>query len=107
MRSNKDLLNNVRENSSQSMTKDNWFQIPLFIPVDGDQRRVSVKKIFIVDPHTMVRDGIKRILENTAGFSVVGEAENGIEILMKLETLDCDCVLFDISHQDGEGWRRL
>ncbi len=33
-------------------------------------------KILIADDHTIVREGLKQIVADTAGFVVTGEAEN-------------------------------
>jgi two-component system nitrate/nitrite response regulator NarL len=54
-------------------------------------------KVLLVDDHAVVRDGIRARLESNAGFQVVGEAVNGREALQKVEELDPDVVLMDIS----------
>jgi two-component system nitrate/nitrite response regulator NarL len=54
-------------------------------------------KVLLVDDHAVVRDGIRARLESNAGFVVVGEAVNGREALQKVEELDPDVVLMDIS----------
>jgi two-component system nitrate/nitrite response regulator NarL len=54
-------------------------------------------KVLLVDDHAVVRDGIRARLESNAGFEVVGEAVNGREALQKVEELNPDVVLMDIS----------
>ena len=53
--------------------KRKWIQVPLFTP--KEKQEDSIIKVFIADPHVMVREGTKRILENTDDFVVIGEAE--------------------------------
>ena len=67
----------------------------------------SIVKIFIADAHLLVREGIKRILENSSNIVIVGEAQNDFEMLTKLSTMDCDLVLLDISISDGNGFAAL
>ena len=54
-------------------------------------------KVLLVDDHAVVRDGIRARLESSADFSVVGEAVNGREAIQKVEELEPDVVLMDIS----------
>jgi len=54
-------------------------------------------KVLIVDDHTLVRDGIRALLELTADIEVVGEATNGREALEKVEQLIPDVVLMDLA----------
>ena len=81
-------------------------QISLF-PGKETSNRDSIIKIFIADPYAMIREGIKRILENSPDISIVGEAENDHEVLTKLRTTDCDMVLLDISISSGNGFNVL
>jgi two-component system nitrate/nitrite response regulator NarL len=57
----------------------------------------SEVKVLLVDDHAVVRDGIRARLESNAGFEVVGEAVNGREAIQKVEELNPDVVLMDIS----------
>jgi len=54
-------------------------------------------RIVLADDHTIVRQGIKRMIEETADLTVVGEASDGLELLSLLKTLDTDLVILDIS----------
>jgi DNA-binding NarL/FixJ family response regulator len=53
--------------------------------------------IIIADDHPVVRHGIKQILVAESDISVVAEASNAQELLEKIDALDCDVVLLDIS----------
>lgn len=51
--------------------------------------------VLIVDDHTLMRQGLRRILEE-AGMQIVGEAENGQEAVAKTLEVSPDVVLMDI-----------
>lgn len=52
-------------------------------------------KILLAEDHTIVRLGIRSLLDAQAGFEVVGEAGDGREALEKVERLLPDVVLMD------------
>jgi two-component system invasion response regulator UvrY len=54
-------------------------------------------KILVVDDHTIVREGLKKILVDTPDMVVAGEATNGEEVIKKVGNNDYDLVLLDIS----------
>lgn len=53
-------------------------------------------KVLIVDDEQPARDRLRTILEDEAGFNVVGEARNGQEALTECERLSPDVILLDI-----------
>lgn len=53
-------------------------------------------RILIVDDDALIRDGLKMILENEEGFSVVGTASNGQEALNLCCKTQPDIILMDI-----------
>jgi DNA-binding NarL/FixJ family response regulator len=53
--------------------------------------------IVLVDDHKIMRDGIKAILQHTAEFVVVGEAESGVDAVQVCKDLRPDIVMMDIS----------
>jgi len=53
--------------------------------------------IVLVDDHKIMRDGIKAILQHTAEFVVVGEAESGVDAVQVCKELRPDIVMMDIS----------
>jgi DNA-binding NarL/FixJ family response regulator len=54
-------------------------------------------KIFLVDDHAILRDGLKYILSAIPEFEVVGEAGDGREAISRIERLRPDIVVLDIS----------
>jgi len=53
--------------------------------------------LFLADDHTIVRQGLAKLLEGEPRLRVVGEAENGREAVEKVEELRPDVVLMDIA----------
>ena len=60
-------------------------------------------RVFIVDDHEIVRQGLRRILEEAEGIEVAGEAANGIEALKTIHNPDWDVMLLDISMPEKGG----
>lgn len=54
-----------------------------------------MSRIFLVDDHTIVRDGLRALLANEPEIEVVGEAGNGQELLDQLPTTPADVILLD------------
>ena len=54
-------------------------------------------RVFIVDDHTLIRDGLRALLQADPAFAVVGEAGNGQELLDQLPTVAADVVLLDLN----------
>lgn len=60
-------------------------------------------RTLIVDDHAIVRQGLRRILEEAKGIAIKGEAANGVEALKLLRTEKYDVVLLDISMPEKNG----
>ncbi len=54
-------------------------------------------KILIADDHSMVREGLKQLIELEEDIEVVAQAGNGIEAIEKIEAYKPDIVLLDIN----------
>jgi len=59
--------------------------------------------VVLVDDHKLVRDGVRTILERSAEFRVVGEAENGADAVQLCKKSPPDIVLMDIGLQGMNG----
>ncbi len=60
-------------------------------------------KILLVDDHSVVRQGLRLFLEMEDEFEIVGEAENGLQALEKIEELGPDVVLMDLMMPEMDG----
>jgi DNA-binding NarL/FixJ family response regulator len=54
-------------------------------------------KVIIVDDHTMVREGLRSLLENHRDIEVIAEADNGITAVAYARDLQPDVMVMDIS----------
>ncbi len=58
-------------------------------------------RLFLVDDHAVLRHGLRALFQQeTATLEIVGEAENGEQLLAQLPTTPCDVVLLDL-HMPG------
>lgn len=64
-------------------------------------------KIVIADDHSMIREGLKQLLELDGDIQVIGEAGNGEECLEVIEKLQPDVLLLDINMPKMNGLRVL
>jgi DNA-binding NarL/FixJ family response regulator len=60
-------------------------------------------RILIADDHTLVREGLKQILQSAGDFQVGGEAANGMEVLALVRREDWDVVVLDMSMPGRSG----
>ena len=67
----------------------------------------EIVKIVIADDHSMIREGLKQLLELDGDIQVIGEAGNGEECLNLLDTLHPDVVLLDINMPVMNGLKML
>jgi DNA-binding NarL/FixJ family response regulator len=66
------------------------------MPTTMRGERVNTFRILIADDHEIVRQGIRSLLENHAGWEVSGEAKDGREAVERSQALKPDLVLLDI-----------
>ena len=64
---------------------------------------MSKIKIVIVDDHQMFIDGIKVLVQSMPNIEVVGEANNGIELIDVLHNVLPDVILMDMSMPKMDG----
>jgi two-component system invasion response regulator UvrY len=53
-------------------------------------------QVFIVDDHTIFREGLKKVLGAVTDITIAGEASNGPEALDKIPGSRCDVVVLDL-----------
>lgn len=54
-------------------------------------------RVFLADDHTIVRQGLKCLLKEEEGIEVVGEAEDGHQLLRQASKIKPDVIVVDIS----------
>jgi len=60
-------------------------------------------RVLIGDDHTLVRKGLRQIIEDTPDIVVADEAANGNEVLAKIASTDYNVVLLDITMPGRDG----
>lgn len=58
---------------------------------------VSSIRVLIADDHRIVRQGLRQVCELAGGFTVVGESEDGREVVKLARQLQPDVILMDIN----------
>ena len=64
-------------------------------------------RVLLADDHTLVRAGVRRILEAQPGFEVVGEVADGATALAALEKTRPDVLVLDLSMPGMDGFELL
>jgi len=62
-----------------------------------------LKQILLVDDHSIVRQGLKNLIELESDLEVAGEAASGIDALNLIRKNSYDVVVLDISMPDKNG----
>ncbi|MDQ0033347.1 DNA-binding NarL/FixJ family response regulator [Variovorax boronicumulans] len=60
-------------------------------------------RLFLVDDHPLVRDGLRARLGAMPNLEIVGEAGSGAEALALIDTVRCDLMLVDVGMKDMNG----
>lgn len=60
-------------------------------------------RVLLADDHTLFREGVKLLLENTEEVEVIGQAADGNEAVEKARLLKPDVVIMDITMPDMNG----
>jgi two-component system response regulator DevR len=65
---------------------------------------VSVSiRVFLLDDHELVREGIRQLLESDEEIEVVGEATTVAEALVRIPLAKPDVAILDVRLEDGSG----
>jgi DNA-binding NarL/FixJ family response regulator len=62
-----------------------------------------VTRVFLVDDHAIIRDGLRLILESQGDISIVGEASNGRQAVREVSKICPDIVIMDIAMPELNG----
>lgn len=60
-------------------------------------------RVMITDDHSLIREGLKQLLEFDGSIEVVGEASNGVECLKKISECNPEVLLLDINMPEKNG----
>jgi DNA-binding NarL/FixJ family response regulator len=60
-------------------------------------------RVILADDHTIVREGLRQLLEAAGGFLIVGEARDGTETLDLVRKIEFDVLLLDMSMPGRSG----
>ncbi|MGZ8763976.1 MAG: response regulator [Acidimicrobiia bacterium] len=60
-------------------------------------------RVFLLDDHEIVRDGVKALLDGADGIEVVGEAGTAAEALARIPPTRPDVAVLDVQLPDGSG----
>ena len=63
--------------------------------------------LLLVDDHSLIRAGVRALVLDIPGYAVVGEANDGSQLLEMVEKLSPDIVLLDISMKETSGLEAL
>jgi DNA-binding NarL/FixJ family response regulator len=63
--------------------------------------------LLLVDDHSLIRAGIRALVSDIPGYCVVGEASDGSQLLDKVQQLDPDIILLDLTMKDTGGLEAL
>jgi len=64
---------------------------------------MAITRILVADDHSVVRRGVRALLESESGLSVCGEAATGAEAILKAKRLKPDIIVMDISMPEVNG----
>ena len=60
-------------------------------------------RVMIVDDHSIVRVGLKQVLEQSGEFEVVGQARDGVEAVKAASELSPDLIVMDVMMPKKDG----
>lgn len=60
-------------------------------------------KVMIADDHSLIREGLRQLLEFDGSIEIIAEASNGVECLEKLNNFEPDVLLLDINMPEKNG----
>ena len=53
-------------------------------------------QVYLVDDHLIVKEGFRKLLSNEMNIHISGEAQSAEEVLLEIESIQCDVMLLDL-----------
>ncbi|KAB0496944.1 MULTISPECIES: response regulator [Pseudomonas] len=63
--------------------------------------------LLLVDDHSLIRAGVRALVLDIPGYAVIGEANDGSQLVEMVEQLSPDIILLDISMKETDGLEAL
>jgi len=60
-------------------------------------------RVFIADDHALIREGLKKTLQEQSDFTIVGEAQNASEVLERIGASGSEILILDLALPDRPG----
>jgi DNA-binding NarL/FixJ family response regulator len=74
---------------------------------DHTEPTTGKRRVFVVDDHPIVRQGLAQLIDAEADLVVCGQGEDAIQALSDIRHARPDLVLLDVSIKDGDGLELL
>jgi DNA-binding NarL/FixJ family response regulator len=71
------------------------------------KKNIKEHKVFIVDDHSILREGLSELISREKDFTVCGEAGNISDALRAIADCEPDIVIVDLALEDGSGIRLI
>ena len=72
-----------------------------------DKKNIKEHKVFIVDDHSILREGLSELINREKDFMVCGEAGNISDALRAIADCEPDVAIVDLALEDGSGIRLI
>jgi DNA-binding NarL/FixJ family response regulator len=72
-----------------------------------DKKNIKEHKVFIVDDHSILREGLSELISREKDFMVCGEAGNISDALRAIADCGPDVAIVDLALEDGSGIRLI
>jgi len=73
------------------------------VTTSASPSRADKRRVYIVDDHTMFREGLRQLIEREAGLTVCGDAPDAADALRGIRASKPDVVIVDISLAGASG----
>ena len=79
------------------MFTDSTSFVPAHLRHSPQDHTQATIRVLLADDHTMLRQGLRSLVDGYGHLQVVGEARNGVEVIAAVRALKPDVVVMDIN----------